>query len=313
VNKPTAATLAPTSAAHVCYTEPRLVFWLRHLLNRLMPRLKRRGKIPASPRLCAFPNDLIGREMSVAGLYEIAGLRAVEFLCDRGTIRSGPGTTFFDIGANIGTYSASLHGRFGAVHAFEPHPLVSKILAINLEANDISNVRIHVLALSNQAGMSPLHDAGVDNVGASSLEGGRLPDALRSEKTHMVRLVRGDDYLDGVADDGLAFIKIDVEGHEQAAIEGLATMVARYRPVIAFEANSGAASERLWILLQSLGYERFWALDFHPAYRSLPVRVAMLTLFGVRHALTPIERLGGRKYSLVFSMTAAQEAPLLGP
>ena len=197
------------------------------------------------------------------------------------------------------------------MHAFEPHPWVSKILAINLEANDISNVQVHVVALSSAEGVLPLHDAGVDNIGASSLEQDRLPSSLRSGKTHMVRLARGDDFLEGLVGADLSFIKIDVEGHEQPAIEGLSSVLARHRPVVAFEANSGEASERLWTLLQSLGYERFWALDFSPAFRYLPIRVAMLTLLGVRHALSPIDRLDGRNFSLVFAMTAAQEVPLL--
>jgi FkbM family methyltransferase len=301
---------ASTAEPRMCYLEPRRVFWLRHYLNRLLPRLKTQGHVPDRPRLCAFPNDLIGREMAVAGRFEMSGLRAVDYLCDRGVIQAGEDATLLDVGANIGTYAVCLHSRFGRVHAFEPHPIVAKVLDINLEVNQIRNVRVHRVALSNREGTATLQDAGVDNVGASTLERERLPEALRGSQSHEVPVVRGDQHLAAAFDERVAFVKIDVEGHEEEAIEGLSGLLSRHMPVIGFEANSAEASERLWRRLTSLGYTRFWALDFFPRYRHLAVRVLMLSLFGVRHALSPLDALRGRSYSLVFAMTDAQDETL---
>lgn len=295
----------------ICYHELRRVFWLRHYLNRLIPSLKARGTFPVWPRLCAFPNDLIGREISVAGMYEMAGISSVARLCACGAISSPESSVFVDVGANVGVYSMSLSKYFGTVLAFEPHPVTSKLLNLNVEINGARNVTTYQCALSDHEGKAVLTDVGTDNMGASTLEGDRISDLRLSGKTHEVNICRGDEFLtDGRLGARISFIKIDVEGHEEAVIAGMSELIYGQMPVIAFEANSGARSERVRTRLADLGYTTFLGLCFYPRIRSLSLRVLILTIFGVRHALEPVGSLGDEKYSLVFAMTDAQKSCL---
>lgn len=300
--------MASKHKARICYRESRRVFWLRHYLNRLVPKLKRSGVIPVWPRLCAFPNDLIGREMSVAGLYEMAGIRAVESLCSSGAIGSSASSIFIDVGANIGIYTTALAKHFDSVLAFEPHPVTSRLLELNIEINRIPNAKVLRFALSNREGKADLTDAGVDNVGASTLETERISDSLRDGTIHEVDVRRGEGLLRAeCVTKPVAFMKIDVEGHEEAVIEGMIGWLSEQMPVIAFEANSNERSERVRKRLEDAGYTHFLGLDFYPWVSSLVLRVLVLTIFGVRHALEPVDSLLDRSYSLVFAMTDDQK------
>jgi len=302
-------TNSSATAAHVAvHTENRRIFWLRHYLNRLVPKLKLAGVVPVWPRLCAFPNDLIGREMAVAGLYELAGLNAVKKLVSLGVIAHAGERVFIDVGANIGIYTTSLSPCFKAVLAFEPHPFSSQLLGLNVELNNISNVTLFQCALSDRDGTANLTDTGADNVGASSLETERVTTAgSKSWAVYEVELRRGDAVLDErcLAGRRVGFIKIDVEGHESSVIEGMAALIAQHKPVIAFEANSRLQSEGVRQHLEDAGYEFFYGLDFHPAVKSLPLRVLLLTLFGVKHVLRFLpESIGDKNFPLVFAMTS---------
>ena len=73
--------------------------------------------------------------MSVAGLYEMAGVRAVESLCLHGAIRDPGWSICIDVGANIDIYTTTLAKHFGTIIAFEPHPVTSRLLAFNAEIN----------------------------------------------------------------------------------------------------------------------------------------------------------------------------------
>ena len=60
-----------------------------------------------------------------------------------------PGLRFLDVGANVGYFSLLVAQRCpGAViHAFEPHPLTSQVLALNAWASG-ADITTHALALS---------------------------------------------------------------------------------------------------------------------------------------------------------------------
>lgn len=298
----------------VCHVEDRRIFWLRHYLNRLVPKLKRSGVIPGWPRLCAFPNDLIGREMSVAGLYEMAGLQAVKKLVAMDVVPNAGEAVFIDVGANIGIYTTSLATVFKTVLAFEPHPLTHRLLAMNVDLNEISNVTSFQYALSDRDGRAALIDAGADNVGASSLEKDRGDTSKPGPRTvHEVELRQGDHLLLEERCIGpVAFIKIDVEGHEAAVINGMSGLIARDMPVIAFEANSREQSEGVRQTLEGMGYSAFYGLDFHPCIGPLPLRVLLLTMIGVSHVLRPLSgAISHRSFALVFALTETQARQLV--
>ena len=50
-------------------------------------------------------------------------------------IKNSNGSIFIDVGANIGTYSLALSSNFETILAFEPHPVVNKVLSLNKEIN----------------------------------------------------------------------------------------------------------------------------------------------------------------------------------
>lgn len=241
----------------------------------------------------------------------MAGIRAMECLLSRGVIARPGSSAFIDVGANIGIYTTVLAKYFATVLAFEPHPITSRLLELNVEINKVKNVRMFRCALSDREGKAQLADAGVDNVGASTLEVDRLPQSLRDGTVHEVDVHCGDAFLDAERLTApLSFVKIDVEGHEGAVIDGMIKLLQEQKPVVAFEANTGGRSEQVRQRLEQIGYSAFLALDFYPRVRPLLLRIFFLTFFGVRHALKPVDSLSKRSYSLVFALTDAQKRRL---
>lgn len=79
-------------------------------------------------------------------------------------------------------------------------------------------------------------------------------------------------------------------------------MLAAQHPVVAFEANDAVHSDDILQQLRDIGYVKFVALDYSPRIRNVWLRVATLTLFGVRTALKPVSQLRNANYSLVFAL-----------
>lgn len=163
------------------------------------------------------------------GLYELDTARAI-----KRALR--PGDTFIDGGANIGYFTliaAKAVGASGRVHAFEPQPDNRRRLAEHVAMNGLGDVvTIHPVALSDRAGEVELHtfDNPASNHGQSTFFAG-------SQATHAVsvRTVRLDDYLPDVAP---RLIKLDIEGAEPLAIDGMRETLRRNRPAVIVELNA---------------------------------------------------------------------------
>ena len=120
-----------------------------------------------------------------------------------------------DVGANIGYYTSLLARRARKVIAFEPHPALSARLRENAANWSYGEIVIEERAASDKTGKAELLEpSDFDlNSGTASLE-----DSSTGSKGIEVETVRLDELLDG---EKVGVLKVDVEGHELAVLEGL--------------------------------------------------------------------------------------------
>ena len=186
------------------------------------------------------------REAAYFRRYGEFELRLVRPLCE-------PDRDSIDVGANFGAYVHFMRRASRLVHAFEPVPW----LAAQIAGKFSSRVIVHTVALSNENGTAtlrvPITD-GEPNYGLSSLEQGLDADAEMDIEVATQRL---DDAYQG----DLGFMKIDVEGHEQAALEGGLATLDRCRPNLLVEVEerfAAGAVERTRQFLAALGYAGYF-------------------------------------------------------
>lgn len=251
---------------------------------------------PTKYKICVLSDDLIGRSFAITGAYEEAGIAAVKWLCKNGYILDALNSTFVDIGANIGTYSLQLSDQFKSVLAFEPHPVVNKVLDLNKTINNLDNLLIEPYGLSNVDAEAKLYEP-TKNIGGSSLE------HQGSGSSYTVKIKHASTAINQLKNSKVSFIKMDVEGHELIVMQGLKELLIKDRPVVAFEANDLDRNEELLGYMKSVGYGKFLALDTKPSIKNPILRMLLLLLFGARYQLKPVKHFGDQKYSLVFAFS----------
>jgi FkbM family methyltransferase len=147
------------------------------------------------------------------------------------------GSTFVDVGANIGVYTAWASrcvGAGGHVLAFEPVSGTREQLERVVSANALSNVRVVPKALGSSQGTLNLwlvpH--------ASGLASAVVPAGGSSAQRVAVPMSTLDDELSAVGEPMPALVKIDVEGYEMAVLRGAEqTLLADDGPAVTFEAE----------------------------------------------------------------------------
>jgi FkbM family methyltransferase len=161
------------------------------------------------------------------------------------------GRTAIDVGANRGYYSYALSKIASRVEAFEPHPELARFARRKLGRN----VRLHEVALSNQAGSAvfyiPQERKGIDaHYNASLKKIYQFP--------HFVELRVQVSTLDAFAFADVGFIKVDVEGADMEVIEGARQTIARDRPNMLIELMVRAHADPLACIEQitrEFGYD----------------------------------------------------------
>jgi FkbM family methyltransferase len=148
-----------------------------------------------------------------------------------------------DVGANQGIYSFELSRWFEHVESFEPNPNITA----DLLAYDSPRIRLHSVALSSVEGETNLHVPlsveGTQLIGWGTLHPETVVDSPKfAEFPVNLRT------LDSYCFDRVAFIKIDVEGHEEDVLVGADQTLRRCRPVVLAEVRpaSRAAVQRFF-------------------------------------------------------------------
>lgn len=198
-----------------------------------------------------------------------------------------PDDVFLDVGSNLGTYAVFVGQRLseGHVIAVEPVPPTAEKLGTNLSRNGIPTRTV-------DADSSPETDrpdgatATVCRVlfsdGAGTVEM-EVPDAHGSASAaapptagtdprdrHRVDAVRGDEFLEARGLPAPTVLKVDVEGHEAAVLDGLRETLGRAacRLVYCEVHDSANRGEHVRRRLRSHGFDVERLLDL-PGDRSL--------------------------------------------
>ncbi len=172
---------------------------------------------------CAYIDGIVVRE----GYYESEVLEALR-------ARLRPGSVLWDIGANFGLHATTLARIVpeATVIAFEPNPAEHARL-LRHRAWNVPHLTTSTLALSDSAGLFPLHLGPEGNSGMTTL----APWSQASYSgTVMVAAATGDALISSGSLPAPTVIKLDVEGHESAVLRGLAHALAHPRcELVVFE------------------------------------------------------------------------------
>ena len=171
-----------------------------------------------------------------------------------------PGMTVFDIGANVGFYTevfSRLVGAAGRVYAFEPDPFCSAVLRDRIRSFPVSNVRVETSAIGDANGTVTFYSSGRDRA-----ESRTHPfDSGVPSETLEVPVVSLDSWCEANQVTRVDVVKMDVEGAEVRALQGMRRLIAASAPVGMFIEFSptqlrgaGAGPETFWEVLSELGY-----------------------------------------------------------
>lgn len=187
------------------------------------------------------------------------------------------GDTFLDVGANIGWMSligSKAVGANGKVIAIEANPNTLPILQHNLAMNEVTNVEVLGIAVSDQPGEALLYENWNVNRGGASLLSQDGENGISVKVETLDRLFS--------PETPLHVVKIDVEGLEPQVIAGGKEWFTQQQPVFVFEISSerssekGAVGSKVIELIQSLGDYAFYR---HPATKERKGKLMLITDF----------------------------------
>ncbi len=166
-----------------------------------------------------------------------------------------PGDVVVDVGSNVGTHAlaaAQWVGEQGSVFAIEPHPRIFWYLQANVRRNARTSITTLNLAIGDRDGEVAFSDRWEDD------ENSVVPTSHATLRVPVRRL----DTLDLAAQQGIALLKIDVEGYELSALAGARATLERVAAVL-YEAceehcaRYGYALADLYSFLSESGFESY--------------------------------------------------------
>lgn len=143
------------------------------------------------------------------------------------------GGVFLDVGAHVGHYTLRAARKASVVYAVEPNPSTAKRLRENLALNSLTNVHVIEIAAWDgvgRFGIQRVHESyerdGSNRILPSEngpIWGAKLDDAMNQFP---------------LRPDRLDLIKIDVEGADLHAIDGMQGLIGKHQPLLFIEDHS---------------------------------------------------------------------------
>ena len=146
-----------------------------------------------------------------------------------------PGDVFLDLGANIGYFSLLVANNSPAIKiiSFEPVADLFQKMNDNISLNNIKNISTINAAVGEINEEKELYIAAPDNLGMSSF---KQPQNYAGKK-EKVKLVAIDDWFKTSGLSKIDIVKLDIEGSEFAALNGMKEVIQKQKPVLIAEVN----------------------------------------------------------------------------
>lgn len=182
-----------------------------------------------------WPNEYVDRVIAVEGIFERRFVTYLRSVLPRDAI-------MLDIGANIGNHAIFLAGGCREIHCFEPNPKVAERLRRNIRYNHLDDrISVHEFGLGDRDELLTFVENSDGNLGASRFI--RLDEEIIPRQQAMKLEVKcAAEAIDTLKLDRIDFIKIDVEGMEESVLKSLKQIIAKYRPIVAFEHHEQLAT-----------------------------------------------------------------------
>lgn len=201
-------------------------------------------------------DDWIQENIFFLGEYEKAELLTLNTFLKKGN-------TILDIGANIGLYSlyaSKIVGEQGRIISFEPFKQNYHSFSNNIALNNFINIQLEKKAVGIENGSIKLYyNQDEQNLGMVSTQ--FVENAICEE----VSVISIDEYIEENKINQVDFIKIDIEGHEFKALQGMRNTLLKYKPTILIEIleenNSADNNEYVHRFLVDLGYHKYFIND----------------------------------------------------
>ncbi len=176
------------------------------------------------------------------------------------------GTDALDIGVYQGVYSYEISKYAKTVHSFEFNPIIFSFLNRNIH-KIIRNIKLYNFGLSNQNNNATLRIPIRNKLAKEEnyeefFEMGRATIHDKNEfsefRTFNVNIKKLDDVQ---FENSISFIKIDVEGHEIAVIEGAVETINKNKPILLVEIEEKHSKKKVIDTINyinSLGYKSYY-------------------------------------------------------
>ena len=296
VPKKRGMTLNLTSAAEFVYTTLFRPIWIRTFINRIILKI-----IPTSVRIgnaviMINPKDPIHSAALTFGVYEKFEIELMSKICSTGKV-------VVDIGAHVGLYTAIAGlgvGPSGRVFALEPDPVSFNYLQQTVKANKLANIQLVQAAASNKNDRSQLF--------ASSTNRGdtRMYNNNNADCVIQVETLKLDDYFDTQKISTIDIIKMDIQGFEGHAIEGMKEIIRRSpRLIILMEfwptglTSAGTDPIELLQQLENMGLKLY---EIKKQKNIIPIIDKKLL----------VSQLHGRRYANIVLLGSQADGSLLG-
>ena len=162
-----------------------------------------------------------------------------------------PGDVVLDIGANIGCHTLAfsrLVGPQGLILAYEPERLNFHTLCGNIALNNIHNIHCYQKAVGSYSGFIHVPELDLDKT--VNFGGLSLTEDYSAGVSYQVPLLK----IDDIALPKVNLIKMDIEGMEKLALEGLTDTINRLKPILYLEDDREEKSKELVDFVKSMDY-----------------------------------------------------------